>query len=73
MECVIKLDRSILDENKKVVKKVKRIEIDAQYEPIIGFGAGRNKSHKGHPQWVIIVPFCVIQITNRGIYKDLEI
>jgi|2_EtaG_2_1085320.scaffolds.fasta_scaffold28165_2 hypothetical protein len=73
MECVIKLDRSILDKNKKVVKKVKKIEIDAQYEPVVGFCVGKNKSHKGHAQWVILIPFCVIQITNRGIYNDLTL
>ncbi len=73
MECTIKLDKSTLDENKKVVKKVERIEIEALYEPVFGFCVGRKLSHKGHPQWVIIIPFFVIQITNRGIYNDLTI
>ncbi len=73
MECVIKLDRSTLSKNKKVEKKVQKYEIEALQEPVIGFGIGRKKSYKGHAQWVIIIPFCIIQITNRGIYNDLTL
>ena len=72
MEIVIKLDRTTF-KGKKKVKAHKRYEIDTSYEPVIGFCIGRDKKPKGHKRWAIVLPFCVIQITNCGLYNTMEI